>query len=375
MSSDSLVSVLLESQVQTYLRSLVQCAGFNYNMDVLNVEGKPNELHEAFEVMFQYLSSETINILEALKALIPAFRIIPDMRVNKTQAAQKVMKRIGMKLIADKKAEVLEAARAGEKGKLQSRDLLTLLIKANMSDDVPENQRLSDEDVLAQVPTFLVAGHETTSNATTWCLFALAQAPEVQHKLREELLTVPTENPTMDELNELPYLDAVIRETMRVHAPVIGTQRIAGKDDVIPLQTPYTDVHGRVHDSIKVRKGSPVVIPILAMNRSSDLWGEDSYEFKPERWESLPEAVQQIPGVWGNMMSFLGGARACIGYRFSLVEMKALIFTLVRTFEFEPAVPADEIVTKVVLVQRPYVRSEMEKGCQMPLLVKPYVRS
>jgi len=75
------------------------------------------------------------------------------------------------------------------------------------------------------------------------------------------------------------------------------------------------------------------------------------------------------------MMSFLGGARACIGYRFSLVEMKALIFTLVRTFEFEPAVPADEIVTKVVLVQRPYVRSEMEKGCQMPLLVKPYVRS
>lgn len=98
---------------------------------------------------------------------------------------------------------------------------------------------------------FLVAGHETTSTSTTWCLYALAQAPDVQQKLREELQSIPTENPTMDELNELPYLEAVVRETLRVHAPVVSTARIAAKDDVIPLNTPYTDVYGQVHDSIK----------------------------------------------------------------------------------------------------------------------------
>jgi len=58
------------------------------------------------------------------------------------------------------------------------------LVTANTSPDLLDSQRLSDEDVLAQVPTFLVAGHETTSTATTWALFALTQAPEVQTKLR-----------------------------------------------------------------------------------------------------------------------------------------------------------------------------------------------
>lgn len=84
----------------------------------------------------------------------------------------------------------------------------------------------------------------------------------------------------MDELNALPYLDAVVRETMRVHAPVPSTIRIAVRDDVIPLNTPYTDVKGQVHDCIRVNKGSPVFIPILAMNRSKAIWGEDSFEFK-----------------------------------------------------------------------------------------------
>ena len=114
--------------------------------------------------------------------------------------------------------------------------------------------------------------------------------------------------------------------------------------------------------------------------------------FRPERWleSSLPDAVSTIPGVWGNMLTFLGGPRACIGYRFSLIEygdlfknlfffealiddarrMKALLFTLVRAFEFELAVPPNEIVKKSMIVQRPLVASEKEKGNQLPLRLK-----
>lgn len=354
---------------------VIGLAGFNYDFNSLNVDGKPNELNEAFNVLFRSLDG--FAILPVLQAVFPPLRLLPDRRSRRIASAVKVMRRIGMELISNKKAEIVAAATSDqkEKNKLQSRDLLTLLLKSNLSRDNPESQRLSDKDVLAQVPTFLIAGHETTSNAVAWCLYALTQNSEIQQKLRDELWSVPTEDPTMDELNELPYLEAVVRETMRVHAPVPATERVAIKDDVILLNTPYVDIHGQVQDSVRVRKGDHIFIPIIAMNKSKALWGEDAFEFKPERWESIPDAVQTIPGVWANMMSFLGGAHSCIGFRFSVVEMKALVFALVRSFEFELAVPAGQLTAKTIGVQRPAVRGEQNQGCQLPLLIKVYKRN
>lgn len=353
---------------------VIGLAGFNIDFGSLNPNGhaRHGELTDAFNVMFGALGDTRTSLFRAMKAYLPPLRLIPDSTSARVTAARKVIDRVGMQLIREKKAEVIKAERTGEKNTLHSRDLLTLLIRANMSTDIPENQRLSDAEVLAQIPTFLAAGHETTSNSTAWCLYALAQHPAVQSALRDELLSVPTDSPSMDDLNALPYLDAVVRETMRLHAPVSSTMRYAAKDDVIPLAAPYTDRNGEVCDGIRVSKGSPIIIPILAMNRSKAVWGEDAHEFRPERWESTIETAQHMPGVWAHMMSFLGGPRACIGYRFSLVEMKALMFVLVRGFEFELAVP---ICKKRMLVQRPFVSDEMDKGAQLPLLVKPYVHA
>ncbi|OCH86066.1 cytochrome P450 [Obba rivulosa] len=355
--------------------NIIGLAGFNYEFDALN-PGRKNELHEAFFTIFSTTERGSF-IWPLLQGLFPPLRFIPNARMRRLEHARTVMRRIGMQLVAEKKASVRQAL-AGEKfgsvdtKALHGRDLLTVLIKANMASDLADNLRLSDEDVLWQVPTFLVAGHETTSSATTWCLYALTQAPEAQRKLRAELFTLLTDTPTMDELNALPYLDAVVRETLRVHAPVASSSRQAVKDDIVPLSTPFTDARGEVHDTSKVDKGAQFFLPVQAINRSRELWGEDAHEFKPERWESLPETVSSIPGVWGHLLTFSGGPRSCIGYRFSLVEMKALIFTLVRAFEFELAVPPEEITKKHLLVQRPLVKSELEKGSQMPLLVKRY---
>lgn len=72
----------------------------------------------------------------------------------------------------------------------------------------------------------------------------MATSPAVQSKLRTELEAVESEKPTMDTLMSLSYLDAVLRESLRLHAPVGFTERIATKTDYIPLHTPYVDVNG-----------------------------------------------------------------------------------------------------------------------------------
>lgn len=98
---------------------------------------------------------------------------------------------------------------------------------------------------------FIVAGHETTSTAMTWCLYQLTQSPDVQRKLRDELLEVPTDTPSMDELNALPYLEMVIRETLRHHTPVTAATRSPVQDEVIPVGKTFIDKRGKVCDHIK----------------------------------------------------------------------------------------------------------------------------
>ncbi|EPQ50326.1 cytochrome P450 [Gloeophyllum trabeum ATCC 11539] len=352
---------------------VIGLAGFNYHFDALNPAGTTNELNDAFSIIFQTATAFTF--FNFAKGYFPILQYLPTERNRKSAQGQAAMNRIGRQLLAEKKAAVLADLR-GEKQKVgrdsvQGRDLLSLLVRANMATDLPEGQRMSDEDVLAQVPTFLAAGHETTSTSTTWALYALALAPEVQSKLRAEVLGVSTDMPSMDELMALPYLDAVCRETLRVHAPVPASVRIATRDDVIPTDSKWVDRNGVERQEIRVAKGDIVFIPILVLNRAQAIWGDDAEEFRPERWEKIPEAASKVPGIWGNLMTFLGGQHACIGYRFSIVEMKAILFTLVRAFELELGVPADKIVKRSMIVTRPVDLSEGEGKNRLPLIIRP----
>ncbi|KAH9894818.1 cytochrome P450 [Cubamyces lactineus] len=352
-------------------------AGFGYDFNALNLEGKPTELGLAFQKLFVSSSEGQTSALAQVLSSFPILALVPNKRLKDMASASAVIKRVGLQLVAERRTAVLREASENHKDRieredLQGRDLLTLLIKANMAKDVPENQRLSDEDVLGQIPTFLLAGHETTATASTWALYALSQRPDIQQKLREELLSVDTDTPTMDELNALPYLDAVVRETLRLHSPITFLVREAKRDDVIPLSEPFTDCYGKVHKEIRVAQGNKVVLPIIAMNRSKELWGEDANEFKPERWQQPPKEISAIPGIWGHLLTFIGGPRACIGYRFSLVELKAILFSIIRGFEFEMPIAPEDYEIKTSALQRPSVRSAPEKGGQLPLLVKPY---
>ncbi|KAF9052940.1 cytochrome P450 [Panaeolus papilionaceus] len=347
--------------------NVIGLAGFHYDFEALSKGAQENELNSAFSTIFQ--TGGRMTMFNVLRNFVPYLNKLPLKRNRDSQHAGEVLSKISRRLLRESQ-EALGHSPDSKVPGTTGKDLLSILVRANSSEDVPLEQRLSDEDVLAQIATFLVAGYETTSTEATWALYALATHPEIQTKLRKELRSVNEEEPTMDQLNNLSYLDAFIREVLRLFPAIASKIRVAMEDDLLPLSQPIKARDGRMINGIPVRKGQIVNIPIMSLNRAKSVWGDDAHEFKPERWMSLPKETSVIPGVWGNTLTFLGGPRSCIGYRFSLTELKVIVFVLVKEFEFRLAVPKEDIKQKTALFLRPFVASDPKGGNQMPLIIQ-----
>ncbi|CDO75872.1 hypothetical protein BN946_scf184672.g5 [Trametes cinnabarina] len=372
-SQDGCARVDVYQDLKKMTLDVIGLGGFGYRLQALNRDDNSNELEQAYAEIFAKVPP--VSLYRIFMDCFPFLDFVPDERTRKIRESRATIRRIGMEIVQEKKAAVRAELAGGtvDSKVLPSKDLLTLLIKANIATDPKEHQSLTDEEVLSQIPSFLVAGHETTGMATTWCLFALTQNPQIQHQLRQELLSVQTDSPTMDELASLHYLDCVVRETLRLYSPVALTLRTAVEDDVIPVSKPFVNRYGKVQHEIRIAKNNRVIIDILTLHLSKDIWGEDALEFKPERWDSLPDSVKDVPGVWGHIMAFSTGPRACLGYRFALAELKTAIFTLVRAFDFELAADPKDVTRLGIIDQRPALKSQPKTGAQMPMLIRPFV--
>jgi len=253
----------------------------------------------------------------------------------------------------------------------EGRDIMSILLKANIEAD--EKWRLSDAELLGQISTFMIAGSDTTSTALSRILYLLSLHPETQEKLREELTLAGCAKGELghDELNALPLLEAVCRETLRLHPPVHFVQRDARKDFVLPLGQPFTDTKGELRTDLFVPRGTTVYVNILGVNRDPAIFGADALHWKPQRWLSpLPQSVTDahIPGVYGNTLTFIGGGRSCIGFKFSLLEMKVALSQLVAAFRFEPP-EKQEIVWRVGGIMTPSVKGSTTNKPELPLRV------
>ncbi|KAM5538786.1 hypothetical protein V8D89_007508 [Ganoderma adspersum] len=220
-----------------------------------------------------------------------------------------------------------------------TKDIMSILLQANM--EASSEDTLSDDQLLGQISSILFAAMDTTSNATSRILHLMAQHPNVQEKLRREVVQARAAaggDLDYDQLHALPYLDAVCRETLRLYPPAPQTFRGTMQDAVLPLSQPIRGTDGLTVKQLAIPRGTNIVIAIMASNRSKALWGEDAHEWKPERWlASLPAAVESaaIPGVYSHMMTFLGGGRSCIGLAFAQLEMKIVLSELLANFAFE----------------------------------------
>ncbi len=203
-----------------------------------------------------------------------------------------------------------ERRRSGE----DTGDLLSMLLSAQ---DEADGSGMTDEQIRDEALTLFLAGHETTANALTWTWYLLSQNPEAEAKLHAELEThLDGRTPTIDDLPNLKYTEAVLAESMRLYPPAWAIGRNVVEEHEFGGYT--------------VEPGSLVLVSPYVLQRDGRFW-EHPADFIPERWESV--SVKEA-GSQGIYFPFGGGVRRCIGESFAWTEGILLIATLARKWKF-----------------------------------------
>jgi cytochrome P450 len=207
-------------------------------------------------------------------------------------------------------------------------DLLGRLLAARDDDGTG----MTDDQVRDEVATIFLAGHETTALSLSFAMLLLAEHPEVQARVRAEVDTVLGDrDATMEDVRRLPYVEAVLKESMRVLPPVYMFGREALED---------VEIAGWV-----VPRGTQVLTPVCAIHKDAR-WYDDPERFMPERW--LDGLADRLPKY--AYLPFGGGARVCVGNHFAMLEGILGLATLLQRLEFSPDPDFElELLTSVTL--------------------------
>ncbi len=186
-------------------------------------------------------------------------------------------------------------------------DVLSTLIQAY---DEEDGSRLTDSELIGQISTLFIAGHETTASTLTWALLMLALHPEIAAEFLAELSPLNGEAPSTDQLNDFPVLDGVVKETLRMFPP-------------LPWQLRYT-IEPAVLGGYEISAGKGVCVSAFIAHRDPEVF-EDPDCFRPSRWRDInPSAYEYFP--------FSSGPRLCLGAAFATMEMKIVLPLIVQRF-------------------------------------------
>jgi cytochrome P450 len=210
-------------------------------------------------------------------------------------------------------------------------DLLSMFMLAQ---DEETGERMNDQQLLDEVKTMLLAGHETTANALNWTWYLLAQHPAVEAKLAAELAAVLAGRlPTIADLPLLPYTQMVIYEAIRLYPPAWLFLRHAIQDDTI----------GGYH----IPAGTAVAVSPYVMHRHPAFW-EEPETFMPERFTPERVAVRHRLAY----IPFAAGPRQCIGNTFALTEAQLVLATVAQRYRLRLA-PGHPVEPETAITLRP----------------------
>ncbi|PNP73729.1 hypothetical protein FNYG_12919 [Fusarium nygamai] len=226
--------------------------------------------------------------------------------------AKSALKSMMTELIEQRTSEVAKAKELGTDSRL-SDDLLTRMIEASSV----ENQKLSKDELIDITMQVIAAGHETTASALLWTTYALSKDQKSQERLRAEVLTLSANDITAKSIDDLPYLDNVIREALRVYSPTL----------IIPWEAlEDIDIAG-----VRIPKGTTVQLVPAMTQLNPEIWGLDVDVFNPDRWDRLSgDALSPYA-----LETFSNGPRMCPGKALALLNMKVLLVGLIRYFKIE----------------------------------------
>lgn len=211
----------------------------------------------------------------------------------------------------------------------QQREDLPPCVLQSLFEVVDEDgEHFSVSTIVDEIQVLLFAGHDTTVSAMTNILVFLAQHPEVVTQGREERATISDDMLTTSKgLKNLPYIDAVIFESMRLYPPVTGAFREMTED--------------RCFAGYHMPEGWSLNVPIVATHNDEDLW-ENVETFEPERFireEHKKEALMYIP--------FGGGPRLCLGQNFAMIVMRLALASLFKNYQWE-LLPGQDLTIQII---------------------------
>lgn len=181
---------------------------------------------------------------------------------------------------------------------------------------------LGRAELTAEALTQLIAGSDTTSNSSCALLYHCLRNPHVVPKLQKELdeaIPKGIDVPTYEMVKELPYLDNVINETLRVHSTSsMGLPRLVPPGSGVEI------------NGYHFPAGTALSVPAYTIHHSKEIWGDDAEEFLPERWEKEILTERQKNAF----IPFSYGPRSCVGRNVAIMELALTVGTVFRRYEF-----------------------------------------
>lgn len=270
------------------------------------------------EIKDKVLKSLTAILQVDLSALIALSMQPPFFLVNMVMNLKPRLTQ-GRKTLDDACDEIIANAMKDKNTDKDEKSLLHLMLKSQ--DNPDKGKRLSKYEIKGESKTLIMAGHETAAAWINWTVFCFCKYPDLQEKVYKNVMeNVSSESSdiTMDEIEQMDYMNAFLQEVLRLYPPLGQHVRVSFRPEVM--------------EGVEVPVGTHLRIPNFLIQRHPKYW-PDAEKLKPERWINPTEEEKAMRR--SAFMPFGGGPRLCVGQLFAYMEVRMTMAYLIREFRFK----------------------------------------